>query len=175
MPGVKTGISKTVFAAGLIVAILASSLISVVAMTQLSGSLGLKGAKGDKGDSGIAGATGSTGATGAVGAAALPGMQGVQGLRGLSKPDYDSGWISIAPGQTMTLVHALNTTNVFVYMVGMDADMNLLQSDYGWNLGGSADLHYGAAWDTLNTSSINVMRGAYDSNWALIRVMIWKI
>ncbi len=174
MAGVETGISKTMFAVGLVVAILASSLISVVAMTQLSGSLGLKGAKGDKGDSGVTGATGATGVTGAAGIQAL-GIQGIQGPRGLSKPDYDSGWISIAPGQTVTLVHALNTTNVLVYMVGMDADMNLLQSDYGWNLGGSADLHYGAAWDTLNVSSINVMRGAYDSNWALIRVMIWKI
>jgi hypothetical protein len=58
------GISKTMFIIGLIIAILASSLISVLATTQLQM---LKGAKGDKGDKGDAGATGATGATGPKG------------------------------------------------------------------------------------------------------------
>lgn len=62
----KTGISKTVFAVGLIAAILASSLISVVAMTQLSITSGLKGEKGDKGDTGATGATGPQGPAGPV-------------------------------------------------------------------------------------------------------------
>src|SRR5512136_3030779 len=58
------GISKRMFIAGLLVAILASTLISAVVVTQLPF---LKGPKGDKGDPGNTGQTGSTGATGATG------------------------------------------------------------------------------------------------------------
>jgi hypothetical protein len=61
------GISKTVFIVGLIAAILASSLISAVIVTQFPTVKGPKGDKGDKGD------TGDTGATG---------PQGIQGLKG---------------------------------------------------------------------------------------------
>jgi len=66
------GISKTTFIVGLIVAIVASSLISVLASTQLSL---VKGPKGDKGDKGDTGATGSQGPQG---------LQGIQGLQGSS-------------------------------------------------------------------------------------------
>jgi hypothetical protein len=51
------GVSKTMFIAGLIAAILASSLISVVATSQFMA----KGPKGDKGDTGATGATGPQG------------------------------------------------------------------------------------------------------------------
>ena len=62
------GISRTTFAVGLIVAILASSLISIGAVTQTGL---IKGPKGDKGD---------TGATG---------LQGPQGPSGISKIPFD--------------------------------------------------------------------------------------
>jgi len=65
-----TGISKTMFIVGLIAAILASSLVSAVMVTQLPTT---KGPKGDKGDTGATGATGQTGPTGAIGATGPPG------------------------------------------------------------------------------------------------------
>jgi hypothetical protein len=73
------GISKTMFVVGIIAAILASSLISAVIVTQLPTTNGLKGDKGDKGDSG---ATGATGATGPQGPQGLQGIQGEKGDKG---------------------------------------------------------------------------------------------
>jgi len=72
----KMGISKTMFIVGLIAAILASSLISAVIVTQLPTIMGPKGDKGDKGD------TGDTGATGATGPQGSQGLQGIQGEKG---------------------------------------------------------------------------------------------
>ena len=175
----KTGISKTVFVAGLIAAILASSLISVVAMTQLSTTLGLKGEKGDKGDTGATGATGPTGPTGATGATGpqgLQGIQGIQGSRGFSTPNYDSGWRNIAKDQTITLVHGLGTTNVYVYMIGKTAAGLIHQFDYGWTMGGGiSNSHHGATWFGLDGDLIYVNRGVLDDNWVQVRVMIWII
>lgn len=57
----KMGISKTTFIVGLIIAILASSLISVVIVTQLPTVKGPKGDKGDKGDTGPQGLQGEKG------------------------------------------------------------------------------------------------------------------
>lgn len=70
----KTGISKTMFIVGLIIAILAASLISVMAAMQWAL---IKGPKGDKGDKGDTGATGSQGPQG---------LQGIQGLQGPAGP-----------------------------------------------------------------------------------------
>jgi len=72
------GISNAMFAGGLIVAILASSLISGIVATQF-GLRGLQGPKGDTGDTGPQGATGATG------------PQGPQGLQGLQGPKGDTG------------------------------------------------------------------------------------
>lgn len=58
------GISRTMFIVGLIAAILASSLISAVIVTQLPKAIGSKGDKGDTGDTGATGATGPQGPTG---------------------------------------------------------------------------------------------------------------
>jgi hypothetical protein len=65
MTQVRTGISTTVFIIGIIIAILASTLISALVTMQLA--KGVKGPKGDKGDTGDTGATGATGATGPQG------------------------------------------------------------------------------------------------------------
>jgi hypothetical protein len=59
---VKTGISKTMFVIGLIIAILASSLISIVVSMQWA-----KGPKGDKGDTGATGPKGDKGDKGEPG------------------------------------------------------------------------------------------------------------
>ena len=93
------GISKTIFVVGLIVAILASVLLSV-AVSMLFGLQGPKGDKGDKGDTGATGVQGSTGpqgpigatgATGATGAQGATGPQGAQGSQGIQGPKGDKG------------------------------------------------------------------------------------
>jgi len=76
------GISKTMFVVGIIAAILASSLISAVIVTQLPTTNGLKGDKGDKGDSGATGATGPQG---------LQGVQGPTGVTGATGPEGPKG------------------------------------------------------------------------------------
>jgi len=55
------GISKTMFVVGIIAAILASSLISAVIVTQFPPTNGLKGDKGDTGATGTAGSAGPAG------------------------------------------------------------------------------------------------------------------
>jgi hypothetical protein len=59
---VRTGISKTMFVVGLVITIVASSLIASAVSMQYA-----KGPQGDKGDTGDTGPTGATGATGATG------------------------------------------------------------------------------------------------------------
>jgi len=85
------GISRTVFIIGLIAAILASSLISAIMVTQFSPSKGPKGDKGEKGDTGDTGATGATGATGPQGAQGLQGTTGATGTTGPTGPKGDKG------------------------------------------------------------------------------------
>ena len=87
------GISTTIFAVGLIITIIAASVISTVVSMQFA--VGPQGPKGDKGDTGLQGATGATGepgpsgvpgptgATGATGAAGATGLQGPQGVQGI--------------------------------------------------------------------------------------------
>ena len=68
-----TGISTTTFIVGLIIAILASSLISTLVVTQMADVLGLKGEKGDKGDTGSQGEQGPQGPQGIQGEKGDPG------------------------------------------------------------------------------------------------------
>jgi hypothetical protein len=112
---INRGISNQMFVAGLIIAIIASSALSTVIATQLA--VGPQGPKGDKGDTGPQGEQGPPGAWGA--------------------PDYDSGWMRIDTDERLVLTHNLNTTNIFVYLIGkqiMGADTPLLihQLYYGW-------------------------------------------
>ena len=165
------GISKTMFVVGLVVAILASSLIASAVSMQYA-----KGPQGDKGDKGDTGATGATGATGPQGETGPQGTQGERGPRGFGTPDYDSGWRSIAPGETLTLAHVLKTTNVYVYVVGKNAAGLIHQLDYGWiYAGGIGTAKYGLAWHSLDGDLIKLTRATEDENWVQVRVMIWII
>lgn len=73
-------ISRTIFLAGLIVAILVSSGVSAVVSTQWA--KGPKGDTGDTGPQGIQGVQGLTGATGPAGAIGATGPQGAKGDKG---------------------------------------------------------------------------------------------
>jgi hypothetical protein len=87
-------------------------------------------------------------------------------------PDWDSGWISISPGNQVYLYHDLNTTNVFVYVIGQDAG-GIHQWRFGADLAGSGE--YGLFWSNLSANMISVYRMANDSKWIQVRVMIWII
>src|SRR4030043_2055593 len=114
----KTALTKGAFVAGLIIAILVASAISVGVSTQLA--VGPQGPKGDKGDAGPQGAAGAAGATGTTGATGATGPAGPQGAQGPYAPDYDSGWIDISSkaGQFFTLTHNLNNSDVMVDIRG---------------------------------------------------------
>ncbi|MCW4053689.1 MAG: hypothetical protein NWE84_02055 [Candidatus Bathyarchaeota archaeon] len=96
-------LSMTKFIALIIIAILASSAISVGVSTQLAagptgpegpqGDTGAQGPKGDTGDTGVTGPAGATGATGATGAPGATGPQGPQGEPGIGFEP--TGYISI--------------------------------------------------------------------------------
>lgn len=150
------GLTKTIFAVGLIAAIVLSTLLSygftatqlAVGTKSLKGDTGMQGLKGDTGDTGASGAMGATGpagptgATGATGASGTQGLQGIQGPAGLSNPDYDSGWIAIKAGQYTPVNHNLNSADIIVQITGKTTiDGQAHQKYYGltgfipgWNL-----------------------------------------
>jgi hypothetical protein len=83
------GITTVIFVVGLIVAILAASLIAVGVSSFVI--IGQKGEKGDKGDTGATGATGAAGATGATGPAGAKGDTGATGATGPQGPQGIQG------------------------------------------------------------------------------------
>jgi hypothetical protein len=90
-----------------------------------------------------------------------------------SPPAWDSKWTPIGKGDTK-LYHNLNTTDVFVYMIGKDSDGFVHQKDYGgWSY--PVNVWYGAYWYHLDENSITVHRHGGDGDWVQVRVMIWKI
>jgi hypothetical protein len=130
----KNGVTIGKFIAGIVIAILVASAISIGASSQLL--LGPQGPKGDKGDTGAPGATGAqgpkgdtgatgpTGPAGATGAAGATGPQGPAGLGvtpgSLVTPAYDSGWVNITTmaGQNIVLNHNLNSSDVTIEIQG---------------------------------------------------------
>jgi hypothetical protein len=109
--------TKAILAAGLVVVLLASVLISVLAASYfLAGPQGPKGDKGDKGDTGAQGATGATGATGPQGP---QGEKGDTGATGATGPQGDTG----PPGPTPTPashVGAVLQDTYTNYLLGID-------------------------------------------------------
>ncbi len=137
--------STTQCIAGIIVAILVASAISIgVSSFQMAGfeavegpqgETGSQGPQGETGETGVrgtAGATGTTGATGATGATGTvgeigatgatgaTGPQGFQGAQGPYTPDYDSGWLNITnqQGLNITIPHGLNYDDLLVDITG---------------------------------------------------------
>ena len=156
-----SGISKTVFLAGLIIAILASSVISVVAMTQLSTTLGLKGDTGATGATGPQGPKGDKGDTGATGAVAMAGY--------VSMPAFDSGWTQVPGGGTYRFFHLLGTTNVIVDLT-RNATLTGNQDDQG--IQGLSE-HQRLRWYNLTNTDVFVEDGVGGPH--SIRVMMWII
>jgi len=88
----------------------------------------------------------------------------------VTAPAYDSGWVTIEPDETLTLSHNLNTTEVFVYLIGKwGYNAKIHQRAYG-----SVD-SWGAFWYDLDSKRIRVNRRTNDGTWDYIRVMIWRL
>ena len=99
-------------------------------------------------------------------------------------PDYDSGWVNLAPGAAATtLTHNL----------GGDADDYVVDMQYRTNSGDVNQRYYGGAdfgvkafngarnddrvgayWRSLTNSTITLFRRAEDSYAASVRVRIWR-
>jgi len=177
------GISRTTFIAGIVIAILASSLLSSVVASQY---LILQGPKGEKGDKGETGTQGTQGIQG------MPGIQGIQGraanytignLSGwVQAPAYDSGWLSNWTEDValyclrINVTHGLNTTELLVYMIGRDQSGNIHHRGYG----NEGSTYVGAFWSLPSKNQVNIFRARNDDintlyPWTEVRVMLWKI
>ncbi len=100
-------------------------------------------------------------------------------------PDYDSGWVSLAPGAAATnLVHGLGG-DIGDYLVDMQyrsTGSGINQRYYGgadfgtkaFN-GTRTDDRVGAYWRSLNNNTIALFRRAEDDYAAQARIRIWKM
>ena len=153
------GISKTIFVVGLIVAILASTLITTGISMQF-GLQGPKGEKGDKGDTGTTGPQGSQGATGSQGSIGLTGpagptgatgsqgLQGATGATGATGPKGDKGDTGAPPPAAAHVsavlddayslsVLGIDTHHVTGYVVNFgDKIADNIVISMTWNVGG---------------------------------------
>ena len=160
------------FVVAIIIAILASSAISIGVTTMLTtgpqgpeGPQGELGPQGLQGETGAAGSTGSTGSTGATGVKGPQGSQGPPGPQGPYLPDYDSGWVDITDkaGEYFTLTHGLNSTDVLVAIDGKTAvDGEAHQQHFGltgYTLGFKET--YGGANGDYGHSVVKTSDGGY--------------
>ncbi len=203
------GVSRKTFIVGLIIAILASSGLSTVVATQWArGPQGPKGDNGDTGPKGPQGETGPQGEQGEQGQQGIQGIQGPEGDKGdqgeqgpqgpqgepglgvepgfLVAPAFDSGWVDnwTANGGTgldlINITHGLNTTDVFVYVIGKWEEGNdtyIHQFAYG-GLAGGIISGLGVFW-VLTENEIWVFRFPDSATdlfpWVEVRIMIWQI
>jgi len=110
------GLSTTTFIVGLVAAILASSLISTVATTQLGLVQGPKGDKGDVGPQGPQGETGETGPAGATGATEPQGEPGIgfepTGYISIPAPAFTSRYNTDPVETSLNGIQNLGTTTL---------------------------------------------------------------
>lgn len=103
----------------------------------------------------------------------------------LPSPTYDSGWVSVSQGLSLTLRHNLGG-NVDNYVVDMQL-RKLREVTHGWGttevtdserhnmgIGGDYESDGGAWWTNLNPESIKLIRGMKDPHADQVRIRIWK-
>jgi hypothetical protein len=166
------------FVAGLVIAILVSSVISIGVSTMLmagpqgaqgeqgpQGPEGPEGPQGEQGPTGPEGPAGAAGPAGPAGAAGAEGPQGPQGEQWPYAPDYDSGWVDITDkkGEYFTLTHDLDSTDVIVDITGKTtADGGAHQRHLGLTgyTSGFAQT-YGGTGDDRGQSVVETSNGGY--------------
>jgi len=174
------GISRTTLILGIVIAVLASSIISAAVSMELAkgpkGDTGEQGTTGPQGPEGEQGPQGEQGLQGPIGPQGETGPQGEQGPQGtpgvctyenfsgwLPRPAYDSGWVPTVP-TSMLFEHNLNTTEVLVYVIRNSSDQP----------GGIHQQEDWSEWHSLTENQIyvSIMR---TSTHDYVRVLIWKI
>jgi S1-C subfamily serine protease len=136
------GISKGMFIVGLVAAILASSLISAVIVTQLPMAKGPKGEQGSKGDTGVTGPQGATGPQG------RQGLQGPAGLPG----NYQN--ITVYQNSTALAILYQNVKDSVVLIQGTTSNETVEGSGFAYNYTGSMYIltNNHVVYSTLNRS-----------------------
>lgn len=104
------------------------------------------------------------------------------------EPDYDSNWISIEQGQSLTLTHNLNTKEYFVYLIGRydtskggtfitdEDNFHTVEmgGDWVYNILYEESNKYGI-WYVASKNTIRIDRAYHDPYSDYIRVMIWTL
>lgn len=98
------------------------------------------------------------------------------------QPAYDSGWVSIGAGETLSLTHAVggNVNGYFVDfefkdLVALDTHIAGLGGDFYDPLSKTpATSYWGAYWQRLTTNTIEIRRMASDDYIDQVRVRIWQ-
>jgi len=140
---------------------------------------GERGAKGSPGIQGVQGVPGPDGPVGPVGPAGPQGPEGPQGERGPAgawgAPDYDSGWVSVSPGDTVRLQHDLGL-EVFVYILGKHPTPFTHQIYIGSEKFNQTGVMHeeGVTWKNFGPF-IQVKRMNDDTLYSQIRVYVWRI
>lgn len=97
--------------------------------------------------------------------------------RGLGTPDYDSGVLSLQYGYNY-FAHNLNTTQLFVYLIGIDSSGEYHQVQYGGAAIDQYGTKRGAWWLLTDKNTILVYKETHTDNnyvWSGCRIMIWKL
>ena len=153
------------FIAGIVIAILASSLVSTIISLQYS-----FGPKGEQGTQGVQGIQGIQGLKGEIGLQGPEGNVSLENISGwLPSPAYDSGWTLISNSQWFNFTHGLNTTELIVYILHKDAQGIIIQPTPNSNTDTSA------YWRIASPNEIQVMKTFDIIQWSLVRVLAWKI
>ncbi len=98
----------------------------------------------------------------------------IKSYKGFPTPNYDSGWVAIGKGTTITLTHGLggNRDNYVV-----DLTFKRMATDnihnYVYGLNSVWPGMQGAAWSALTANQIKVRRGDSDLYVDSVRVRIW--
>jgi hypothetical protein len=94
----------------------------------------------------------------------------------MKAPAYDSGWLDISQGQTMTLTHNLNTdpAKLFFYVLGKSNSFQIHQMYYGGE-NTASNGHDGLLACFLTSTQIDLCRWPDDPYWEQVRVQIWII
>ena len=113
---------------------------------------------------------------------AFKGNKGPNNGAPFPRPAYNSGWISIDQGSTVTLTHGV-AGDINNYVVDLTfktgGDTNINERNYGGVIYTSPEsgtvYHYGAYWHSLNASTIKVTRLQEDAFCPQFRIRIWFI
>ena len=93
------------------------------------------------------------------------------------RPAYNSGWVSVSPGSTITLTHNIggNIENYVVDLTFKNAYGRIHNSSIGGDSYHFADewTQEGASWSELTSSSIQVLRMNDDWLAYRVRIRIW--